>query len=464
MASTAALLVASGALAVSVTAATVCLEIVSGVRVSGSSGLVIALAVSAGFETLVLLILGAVAASRALRSQSFLCRGHPGLALALQLLACTAATASAASALVFMHRAVTISEDGQKTAHQSGLFIVTAAAVACASVLQIIFVVCNFVGSRQVMLGSPPSFQSHEEGRKLNIKTIRYSQTRTRGFAEDSSAAGTTSPTMAQPKQTFGPISSLRASVSQAIRPVTSRTKLLSSPDVRRQPSIDSGNGRLSTDTSFDSWDTSAVDAHSKQVVMEMTSSPTLKTQALETIPASPPGSRSPSPANALDLLPPRSIRRTTSYCSSSRSQRDLSVVSPTSSVSELHIHPLFRSDSPTVPPTTTPGTNVLAAPNAGQIITRRDSIPSLRRARSGSLPSGKGVVIRQDSLESLGSHSASCKTEDGDLKHGALGERKMTPPVPTWLLNSGRRGSVESRNTRTRPTMTNDEAAVNAA
>lgn len=138
-------------------------------------------------------------------------------------------------------------------------------------------------------------------------------------------------------------------------------------------------------------------------------------------------------------------LYRTHSYSSSLQSQQDLHRLTPDSSVNELHIHPLFRSDSPTPPPAASPGTVVLAAPNAGQVISRQGSMQSISRLRSGSLPAGHSPLVHQTSFNSL---KQAKLQDDGDIgrkSSGGQNERKMTPPVPEWLLSPSMKASLES-------------------
>lgn len=220
--------------------------------------------------------------------------------------------------------------------------------------------------------------------------------------------------------------SSIRSYLSHSIRPTTSRTRLLI-----RFPSTKSARSSLKgsqdahsvIDTSFstaedgfDSWDTSAVSQDSRQTISD--SAPQLRFQSvynhlpvpftislphtlphshsrtpLETIPASPIVSRTPSPAFALDC-PTKPVSPYLGHRSRSHSPAN-SVRSSTSNrrrstlpdPAEAHIHPLFRSDSPTPPPAvSTPGTSVTAAPRAGHLITESDRA-SLRRWRSDDWP-----------------------------------------------------------------------------
>ncbi|CZT49735.1 uncharacterized protein RSE6_10619 [Rhynchosporium secalis] len=246
--------------------------------------------------------------------------------------------------------------------------------------------------------------------------------------------------------------SSFRSSFSHVVRPISSKTKLISQShrSPYRAPSIDSNQREtiVSIEDGFDSWDTSAVDAHSREAVAS--ASPTLP-RFLETIPASPTTSRSASPGYPLDLEPPKSRQRSRSY-SPANSSRDLAKTvrnaSPTESTnSEAHIHPLFRTDSPTPPPAATPGTMVTAAPGAGQVISDRESIRSIHRMRSESLPSSPSPLVHSASLESirLAIEKEEMERERWD-KMG--GERTLTPPIPDFVF----RNSMQVHNSRRRP------------
>lgn len=237
--------------------------------------------------------------------------------------------------------------------------------------------------------------------------------------------------------------SSIRSSLSNSVRPMTSRTRLLnrlpstksarsSIKESREAPSAIVGTNLFTAEDGFDSWDTSAVSQDSRQTISD--SSPKSPFQSgssplstlslppplphshlrtfLETIPASPVVSRTPSPAFALDF-PSKSMCPYLGQRSRSRSPAN-SIRSSTSNrrrsalpdPAEAHIHPLFRSDSPTPPPAvSTPGTSVTAAPNAGYVISESDRA-SLRRWRSDSLLSSPQIsspLVRLNSSESTG-------------------------------------------------------------
>lgn len=226
-------------------------------------------------------------------------------------------------------------------------------------------------------------------------------------------------------------ISSFRSSFSHVVRPITSKTRLISSNQKSpyRPASVESAQREtiVSIEDGFDSWDTSAVDSQSRQTVESASPIPP---RFLETIPASPTGSRSPSPGFPLDLEPPKTRQRSRSY-SPAASVTDFHrpTRSPSGESLEAHIHPLFRTDSPTPPPAITPGTIVTAAPGAGSVISDRNSIRSMSRMRSESLPSSP--LMHSNSLESI---KRAMEREDREREElGA--ERTLTPPIPEWIL-----------------------------
>ncbi|KAH7113426.1 hypothetical protein EDB81DRAFT_309751 [Dactylonectria macrodidyma] len=239
-------------------------------------------------------------------------------------------------------------------------------------------------------------------------------------------------------------MSSFRSSLSHAIHPVSSKTWLLLTRGKRRAASLDSNTYKSSVDDTFGSWDISSVDAHNRQTVLEASSPPHPKTHYLETILASPVVSRNPSPASTSDLKTPLMEQHSPRSDSHAPRRREQPACTQYSSSMDSHIHPLFRSDSPTPPPVAIPGSSVVASPNAGQVISRRQSIRSLNRMPSGSLPtppsplsgsfedaSSKKQRDEQDSIEEVG------EEQEAETK------RQMTPPIPEWILRAGTRTSM---------------------
>ncbi|CAK7213202.1 hypothetical protein SCUCBS95973_001720 [Sporothrix curviconia] len=317
-------------------------------------------------------------------------------------------------------------------------------------------------------------------------------------------------------------VNSIRSSFSQVIRPITSKTRLISPSTIGHSDSSPSISGTSSQRSSawrpdslagsstspastyasrerdvrpsiedFDSWDTSAVDLQNRLTVLESSVTPSaIASRFLETIPASPTTSRSPSPGMPLDLEPPHSRRRRSrSYSPAASSMRSASGTRLRSQsqsqpqsppFGEAHIHPLFRSDSPTPPPAVSAGTVVTAAPpTAAQMtVTDAQSLRTLSRMRSGSLPAVPSPLSRQGSFDDFGvrrglgigerphtgSGSPELREEDVEMANDGTteedeadrrsradsnAERKMTPPIPEWILTAGSRTSLSGYQSR---------------
>ncbi|OIW33890.1 hypothetical protein CONLIGDRAFT_200632 [Coniochaeta ligniaria NRRL 30616] len=389
------------------------------------------------------------------------------------LLLCTVAAAASIAAVVRLsNSSPTTLPSRILGSTATGFLVGSSVALGLSFALQLIFLVVHYIASRTDAHGRANSPESGTESRRSplpQVKSIPYHQTTpvaTRN-KEAISMDLRSPPGSSGGRSATETTSSFRSSMSHIVRPISSKTRLLSSSQrsSRRPSSLDSNafheRSSVATEDGFDSWDTSGVDPQNRQTVLE--SSSPIPGRFLETIPGSPTTSRSPSPGTPLDLEPPRTQRRSRSY-SSIGSVHSVHGQRPTltehQSVSESHIHPLFRSDSPTPPPAATPGTVVTAAPNAGQVISDRQSIRTLNRMRSGSLPTAPSPLSRQGSLDDfrLGraergssvSPSVSPELREEPEEEEEKGtERKMTPPIPDWILSAGSRLSMAGYKSR---------------
>jgi hypothetical protein len=219
---------------------------------------------------------------------------------------------------------------------------------------------------------------------------------------------------------------SFRESLRHVVRPATSRTTLISrtsfNRDARSIYSQSESFENVSHSDGFDSWDTSSVSLQARDAVMQ--SAPSRGT-TLDPIP----GSRPTTPARALEgpfltelpeedenLTPPPKM------------MPDISRP-PSPAVSEAHIHPLFRTESPVPPPEATPGTSILASPLSSQAI----ACPArpFNRMRSNShLSQAQSVRGRTRSP-----HTSS--------RTPSPISRELTPPIPDYVLNSSPRSSM---------------------
>jgi hypothetical protein len=457
-----------GTLAVLGTAVLIVLHIILAQSMNDpSSAARIAAIISSALETVVLTFLCWCIAThiRALAWNRW--RRWTGVVFGVGALLCAVASATSVAALVCLSNVARDLPAAILGTNSVSFLIGASAALGLTFALQLVFLVVHFVLTR-LPGGQAQSLHTEDDGRRsaqANVKSIPYSQTspmiqKTRGSTSMDSRSP---PGSSGGRSASETISSIRSSLSNVVRPISSKTRLLSSQrstpsqrSGRRPASLDSNAHRdtVSAEDGFDSWDTSAVDPQTRQTVLD-TSSPTPGGRFLETIPASPTTSRSPSPGTPLDLEPPRT-RRSRSYspaASRTRAQRSDSSTQPPSG--ESHIHPLFRSDSPTPPPAVSAGTVVTAAPNAGQVISDRQSLRSLNRMRSGSLPAVPSPLSRQGSFDDFGrtvSGSDDDVLEEGDETASEATERKMTPPIPDipeWILSAGSRTSLSGYNSR---------------
>jgi hypothetical protein len=239
-------------------------------------------------------------------------------------------------------------------------------------------------------------------------------------------------------------LKSFRESLRHVVRPVTSRTTLISQRSFTRDAPLSIYSNRQSVDTvshpdGFDSWDTSSVSLPARDAVLQTVPS---RGTTLEPIP----GSRPHSPARALDgpflsELPEEDSDEEDFYPPPKMMPDYSRPASPAHS--EAHIHPLFRSESPSglPPPTTTPGTNILASPLSTQAIACPPRPFSRMRSNSG-LSQASANPPRLHQARSFTRERAS-SLQSKSSRSSSPPSRAMTPPIPDFVLNSSPRSSV---------------------
>ena len=236
---------------------------------------------------------------------------------------------------------------------------------------------------------------------------------------------------------------SFRDSLRHVVRPVTSRTTLISQRSFTRDAPPSVYSNRQSIDTvshsdGFDSWDTSSVSLPARDVVLQQT--PPYRGTTLEPIP----GSRPNSPARALDgpflsELPEEEDDE--NLAPPPRMMPDISRP-PSPAVSEAHIHPLFRSESPSglPPPTATPGTSIMASPYSNQAI----ACPPRPFSRMRSNSQLSQTATAPPSLHQARSFTRERATSlQSKSRSPSPPSREMTPPIPDFVLNSSPRSSM---------------------
>jgi hypothetical protein len=274
-------------------------------------------------------------------------------------------------------------------------------------------------------------------------------------------------------------------SLQNVVRPMNSKTRLLtlsrhsSRQSFSRDSSVHSDTRSIATTThsdAFDGWETSPVDSKIREVISPVIPS---RGTALETIP----GSRPVSPADALNgpfhsythheshstvvlERPPTALSYASRHERPGTTQSNYSNYSKRTFVpadlsqpaspatSEAHIHPLFRSDSPTPPPETSAGTIITASPLSGQIIASPPVGPrTFSRMRSESRASSRTVsrapspafipnsIDEHRALTSLSSYTTSKATSFDSRRSRSSSpvSRTLTPPIPEFILSASR-------------------------
>jgi hypothetical protein len=264
----------------------------------------------------------------------------------------------------------------------------------------------------------------------------------------------------------------LRSSLYSKVRPITSKTRLLSRPASSRHSDYSVESSRYaSTEDGFDSWDTSAVDQVSRQTITGSSLLDSQNKRFLETIPASPIGSRTPSPAfqpeptfkqrNVEQDREPRPKSPVPSMQSNHQPHR-----APSPSADPSNIHPLFRN-SPQAAPLISPGTVLTAAPGAGQILSDRKSLASIKRMRSASNAGSPGVGTGPSSstegfpwhLTSDHRSRASVGSTRGSIASTITESEFMAPAIPDFILIAGARSSLAGYNMRKLNTAEEEES-----
>jgi len=436
---------------------------------SPSSPVRITAIIAAILETAVLVVISSITLSY-LVSWPWIHRlkSSSGIWFGIGLLLCTVAAALSVAHLVCLSNATPALPNTILGSRVINFLVGSSVTLGLAFATQLVFLVFHFVATRFRNQDGQLSVRNIEDGHRTpcqEVKSIAYHKTSPNGskLRESVSMESRSPPGSSGGRSVSETMSSIRSSLYSVVRPITSKTQLLpGSPRSSRRltGSLDSlhlNEQRPSAaEDGFDSWDTSAVDPQNRQTVLQI--SPQPLGRFLETIPASPTTSRSPSPGSPLDLEPPRMRRnRSRSYSPGpsqpGSTQRGRLTQQPNHS--ESHIHPLFRSDSPTPPPTATPGTVVTAAPNGGQTLSDKASIRTLTRMRSGSLPTVPSPLSQQGSFDAFprrpGTGSPELREEEEDELQVLADdtERKMTPPIPEWILSAGSRTSFSDYNNR---------------
>ncbi|KAL0259230.1 hypothetical protein SLS55_006735 [Diplodia seriata] len=262
---------------------------------------------------------------------------------------------------------------------------------------------------------------------------------------------------------------SWRSSLQQVVRPITSRTRLLSrTSSLRKSGSFYSGTttrtNSIAPSDGFESWDTSSVDQQARDIATQ--SADVLQQDLLRVLGPGRggtrldpiPGSRPVSPARALDGPFPPTLELNLddlpapapAFMAGAGSPHSSRPSTPTGSITTIHgvedanVHPLFRSDSPHPPPAASPGTVVVASPFSGQVIAR----PSRSRANSRTRGASSAAGTYFDAA-GAGAHSIRSNASMRSLRSPSPPAREITPPVPDFIFSNGDSPRVSSASLR---------------
>jgi hypothetical protein len=353
------------------------------------------------------------------------------LALASTVLLClSAAAASVVTALLL--RSITGNDTDVPGIFSDALVISYSAIVGISFICQLAFsVLCYVKIQRSIAAGmdvdtdseSQPYLKSAWKVKTVPYRTTRVSEAEHRGVKSFESTSMTSFRGRTSPTLTSG---SPRSSFSQPGR--SSSQRRLVSLRQQQPASADDGSHRASVDTT------------------DSLGSTYNQPRWLQTLEAPAPCTLEPIPASPIDIEPgydiltgleppPRARQRSRSF-SPVGPRISQGSESPLGSTDELHIHPLFRSDSPTPPPMATPGTTVIASPDAGKVIMHRPSNQSLRRVRSGILPAQSSPLSRASSSETFAANKGveAC----GSIQEADEEGLNTTPRSPVRAARSG--------------------------
>ena len=379
-------------LAIVATLAVLAIQIVLAIRFPEVSGLKVKLSVCAAIEFLVLASLTCLSAAHFWVSSIRISGVWVKPSLILLCVACLISTIVSATALATLGRTA-VSNIGKGSAETQITFTVPSTAVlVIALATQWLFL--GLMMSNRAENAAPEQLEGVEletrvfQSKAFNygFKSIPYTQTKASSSRPDS-VGGVDS------LRSQTPWESPRSSLTYIATSSTGKGKQHSPKETRSE-----SPSKAKQNDTFDVWHDSTVDAINRKASIDRSSNSQDNVEHTEGAPST---SSQLSPFDV--LAPPPPIRRSLSFASISTKHSTGSGRSSPGET-ESHIHPLFRSDSATPPPTASPGTRVLASPNMGPVIMPRSSFQSLRQAKSGSLrrgPSTASPLSRQSSFTS---------------------------------------------------------------
>lgn len=394
---------------------------------------------SALLEAIVFIVMAWLCMIQYTTSMKTLFRPWQGIILGIGISTCTLATAFSVASLAIISKTTPQGQDDL-----SRIIIGSSIALGFALSSQLIFIAIHFGSARQEPNRPRLEVQAIQHTHTLSFKAIRYSNTvikmnKTDDITLMKSRDGSSS---GGDDLTTEKSTALKSSPSQVSRSTSFRKALTPRKDRYIPPRLQLQIKRGSAESFSDS-----VEPHIRLAVIEASTPTETILYDPEAIFASPTSTRASSPTTPEHFQPPRVRPRSRSFSPASLS-RELLSLTPPGSICESHIHPLFRSDSPDPPPVATPGTSVIASPNAGRVIRHQLSTQSLRRIRSGSLPMSRSPLSQQGSFDDFRSlmlqneRASTLNINESTQELSPRSPRKMSSLVPEWIL----RGKAETR------------------
>ena len=436
-----------GAVAWSTTAADTILNILDAVSLSAAHSSLVGLAGTASAFDLVALGAVSVFSAQYAWTRDGMIKDSPQAA---KILGISCVLLSAGALVISLASMITVRLHSQELDHERKQSAITDWSSSSSAQIAIWVLACL---SQIVLFSSSLRSRSTQHVQTVDVSgprdsvmsEVRYSTTTPNFYMME--PAQPSSPLAALPSPTYSTRSSQslrswRDSLQQAVRPISSRSKLVSRASFNRDVhSIHSDSLSVKSATQPDAFDSWEVDAQSKGAAAQLALPSVLmpsRGTALEPIP----GSRPASPAKILDgpfplddneeLPPPPKLALDTSR-------------PPSPAGSEAHIHPLFRSESPTPAPAATPGTSIIASPLASHIITCPTRPYNRMRSNSSrSNPHSRAAspaLVHQRSF--INERTNSRLSERSNSRSPSPPSRQITPPIPDFVLNSSPRSSV---------------------
>ncbi|CEJ89345.1 hypothetical protein VHEMI05193 [[Torrubiella] hemipterigena] len=308
---------------------------------------------------------------------------------------------------------------------------------------QLAFLTLQYLANRAVQNGSSSLFNRKRAVWSPNhyIKSVPYSRTvpRKSESIEGSFCGSPTSPTGSTSGFISSKSKSFKSSVGQAFQPISNRVKELFTRSKESRPlSLYSHLYKNSMNTTLPVSQRTPVSAYTRRPARQFGHEAMMpKAKTFQTIYPSRPDAETPSPSAMSPS--PTFPRRTKSFSPSPAPRRSFLGVPQVAG--DVHIHPLFRMDSPSMAPIVNPVEGTLA----GRSMANRRSLFAFHN-RSGSVPASPVSRVEYDLVPAPLELPASPVARLTPLVTRLSVEVNIPPPIPERrqrLRQHQRRSSV---------------------